>query len=541
MSTERTRSSVENFGMCTKFLDESNLDETSLEKSLSIKRKIPSDDTKPNQELQDLINQFKKSCLENKESRANLMGLRGLTEKISRTMPEQFAFSLKKIFDILRAGFVLGNLDIDNSDINQVVEHIVTSVIDSGLTKKQMNSVLKAFDKELNMCQCKMKDSIDDVTKERLQSYIDQLSLDKNKISQFIEDAFSKNMSYKMDGENQPAFKPESEEDKEAREQEWEDELETMHDELVEAATILMISNLVTTISEGFGDTDVTDMVNKNLYKFDPETIDSITDFTITVPSIIDRDKFKDALEDYKAQIKQEHNFSMEDYIKLDCINENITKLKSDERPIYNTTSSPNAVIAYLYWMEQLMRLNSDSDIINENMKFSNVLKLAVLNIKRKAINLSDKEKQAANTMDAAMNSMIKSMDRQMSPAERERVVRGSILPSASKCVKLAIVLGLAWLVHPAIAIITAIGSFVCISKSNYKERQLALDEIEIELKMCERYIRIYEDRGEMDKLRQCEMIYRNLQRQHQRIKYKMSIDTKHADVSKLPLPTGND
>ena len=72
---------------------------------------------------------------------------------------------------------------------------------------------------------------------------------------------------------------------------------------------------------------------------------------------------------------------------------------------------------------------------------------------------------------------------------------------------------------------------------SQAKERQLALDEIEIELKMCERYIRLYEEQQDMQKIRQCEIIQRNLERQRQRIKYKMAVDFKHADTSSIKDP----
>ena len=69
----------------------------------------------------------------------------------------------------------------------------------------------------------------------------------------------------------------------------------------------------------------------------------------------------------------------------------------------------------------------------------------------------------------------------------------------------------------------------------------MALDEIEIELKMCDRYIRIYEDQQDMEKLRQCEMIQRNLLRQQQRIRYKMKVDFHHADISSVKNVGGED
>ena len=90
------------------------------------------------------------------------------------------------------------------------------------------------------------------------------------------------------------------------------------------------------------------------------------------------------------------------------------------------------------------------------------------------------------------------------------------------------------------IAVISALGYFFTRKKAQRRERQLALDEIEVELKMCERYIRLYEDQQDFKKLRQCEIIQRNLERQRQRIKYKMAVDFKHANISSV-TPKNND
>jgi hypothetical protein len=115
-------------------------------------------------------------------------------------------------------------------------------------------------------------------------------------------------------------------------------------------------------------------------------------------------------------------------------------------------------------------------------------------------------------------------METAMMNDNREAVIKGKLLPSASKCIKIACALGVAWAINPAVAVIGAIGAFACSRKLKAKERQLVLDDIEIELKMCERYIREAEEKGELKKVRQLEIIQRNLQRQQQRIKYNMRV-----------------
>ena len=52
----------------------------------------------------------------------------------------------------------------------------------------------------------------------------------------------------------------------------------------------------------------------------------------------------------------------------------------------------------------------------------------------------------------------------------------------------------------------------------------MVLDEIEIELKMVQKYLDIAESKNDLKATKELLTIQRNLERQRQRIKYKMSI-----------------
>lgn len=56
------------------------------------------------------------------------------------------------------------------------------------------------------------------------------------------------------------------------------------------------------------------------------------------------------------------------------------------------------------------------------------------------------------------------------------------------------------------------------------KERQLVLDEIDIELEMCKRYLRQAEDQNDLEAQKRLLQIQRNLERQKQRITYNMKV-----------------
>ena len=314
-----------------------------------------------------------------------------------------------------------------------------------------------------------------------------------------------------------------------------EDADSTDEDMIKEAANIIMIGNLLESIcSNMLESTTIDDIITNNIPKYNLDTIDALVDFANTAPDVINKDKFTEALIEHRDSLRISRGMNISESIRIDALNENIAKLsEARSYPIYN---DPSGIIAYLLCIDELKHINSEDKSLyfTEAMSFTNTLKLAINNLRRTAINLSEKEKAVANSIDGLMNSITRGMDRQMSAERREQIARGSILPSASKCIKYALVFAAAWVVRPELAIIGAIGAFFCNMHATYRERQVALDEIEVELKMCERYIRMYEEKQDLPKVRQCEIIYRNLQRQHQRIKYRMKIDFKHADTSKV-------
>ena len=112
-----------------------------------------------------------------------------------------------------------------------------------------------------------------------------------------------------------------------------------------------------------------------------------------------------------------------------------------------------------------------------------------------------------------------------MTTDNREAIIKGQIVPSASKIIKMAITGGAAWMINPAIAVIGAIGSLAMSKKLQKKERQLLLDEINIELEMCEKYLKIAEDKDDMKATRELLQIQKRLEREKARITHKAKYD----------------
>ena len=164
------------------------------------------------------------------------------------------------------------------------------------------------------------------------------------------------------------------------------------------------------------------------------------------------------------------------------------------------------------------------NDIKKTGINISSKLKLAQTKLQKSAADLQDKEKKLSEKIDIDMLQVQKSAEKALTNNNREAVIKGSLIPSASRCIKAAIVTGAAWLVSPALAVIGVIGAVGISKKLQKKERQLILDDIEIELQMCDKYLKIAEEKNDMKATRNILQTKRSLQRQKQRINYNMGI-----------------
>lgn len=162
---------------------------------------------------------------------------------------------------------------------------------------------------------------------------------------------------------------------------------------------------------------------------------------------------------------------------------------------------------------------------------FLNSIKLASEKVKKSLQNLSDKDKTVTKNIDVAADSTRKAIEKSLSTDNREAVIKGQIVPSASKVIKGTILAaGTGVLLGPVYAIIGVLGWLGMSKKYQAKERQLVLDEIETELKVCEKYIAIAESKDDVKALRNLWGIQKALERQRSRIRYNMK--TKFNQVS---------
>ena len=166
-----------------------------------------------------------------------------------------------------------------------------------------------------------------------------------------------------------------------------------------------------------------------------------------------------------------------------------------------------------------------DIEEVLHEMSIGNHLTMLIDKVKRGATNLSDKEKVASRTLDSSLENLRRSMEDALKQENREAVIRGHILPSASRIIKLALVSGFTFLISPALTVIYLLGVFALSKGIRARERQLVLDEIDTELKVCKEYVEEAKNKRDMDAYRRCLQIEKKLLRQRDTLNYKMKVE----------------
>ena len=155
-----------------------------------------------------------------------------------------------------------------------------------------------------------------------------------------------------------------------------------------------------------------------------------------------------------------------------------------------------------------------------------NNIKLYLHGLRGKAKQMNQKEKEASRNLDAAFNNFVKSVKNALVSDRREAIIKGSVIPSFSRSLKIATSLAVSGLVtgNPVVPLVAALGGFAASKKLTKRERMLLLDEIETELEVVEKEIANADAKNQIKKYRQLLQYKKDLQRQYQRIKYNIKV-----------------
>ena len=122
-------------------------------------------------------------------------------------------------------------------------------------------------------------------------------------------------------------------------------------------------------------------------------------------------------------------------------------------------------------------------------------------------------------------NTIIASIQKSMKSDRREQIIKGSIIPSMSQCLKQLIAIAGtsavgAFFGAPYIGVLTAVGIFATNKILNDRERQIIYDEIDTELKVVDKEIEMALQDGDTKKYRFLLTYQKKLKRERMRIKY---------------------
>ena len=167
-----------------------------------------------------------------------------------------------------------------------------------------------------------------------------------------------------------------------------------------------------------------------------------------------------------------------------------------------------------------------------------NNLKLYVQGLKAKMKDMSAKEKEWSRNIDMNFSRLSKGMHDALISDRREAIIKGSVIPSFSKCIKIGIALAGLTFINPVASAVVAIGGFAMSKSLTKKERILLLDEIETELEVVDKEIENAESAKNMKKYRKLLTYKKDLQRQYQRIKYNIRVGKDILPGSAVGVPS---
>jgi hypothetical protein len=474
--------------------------------------------------IKKIIHDYKKS---NKKS---IEKFKDAISRIFVQRPEAIIQELPDIMVFVRIGLVIGATVI--SPILGVITLITGFFLKMKVSREQMAKVIEQYAKERDKYK-KLKDETDDEKKkEKYTALYKQYKKDTETLESYESDLYT-------DAENDKR-----EEEKWAKEAEAEmgnnDEFDFDFDMDFDFEEAVKYTEMLAVLYEqlDFTKAEIMGTIKNNIHNMSNEDIYNITEAVKICNDIFDCPKYVAILED---EMLMNNNTFYPSYVRKDTIKtciRDIEQVKYDSLLESSYTQDSNSIpsIDILYnilkckhdIMEDTLKLVTryKNSTINESknedsgMSFMSKLKVASANLKRFALKAKDKDKQLSLKMDSELSRTAKAAKRIMISDSRESIIRGSFLPSASKCIHIALASGAVYLINPVLAIIGLIGFIGCSKVLTEKERNLILDDIDIEIKMCDKYLKIAEDKDDLVAVREIMKTKRDLERQRSRILY---------------------
>lgn len=471
--------------------------------------------------IKKIIHDFKKS------HKKDINNFKDAINRIFIQRPEAIIQELPDIMQFFRLGVVLGATAINPA--LGIITLITGFFLKMKISREQMAKVVEHYSKERDRYKKLANETEDEKKKEKYDALYKQYKKDTETLEMKENDLYT------------------DEENDKRMEEKWAKEAEANADDDFDFDFDFDFEESVQYIERfsalyeqlDFTKSELMATISNNIHSMSNEDIYSITEAVKLCNEVFDCPRYITILEDELARVKSNSTYSLNNVRRVDAIKtcmSDIEKIKYNsilENSAYdfNDDSFPPIDVMYeqLKCKHDLMTdtlefvtryKNSAINEGKEGLSFTSKLKIASENLRRTALKLKDKDKSLSMKLDSELSRVAKSAKKIMISDSREAIIRGTFLPSASKCIHIALASGAAYLIDPVLAIIGLIGFIGCSKVLNEKERNLILDDIDIEIKMCDKYLKIAEDKDDLTAVREIMKTKRDLERQRTRILY---------------------
>lgn len=466
---------------------------------------IENESKNPDKNTKSAIKEFKKSDNKTPEK------FKDVIAKAYTKTPDQIINDTPKIFDVFRFFVVIASFSIN--PILGLITFFSDQFIKRKYSREQCEKMIKKYTNEIDHVNKKIDKCDNEEKKKRLKEYRDKLEDGLYKIKDYESELYSEKEYENIENKRD----------------------ESSSDNFDEAAMVILLAEQAMNINT----VKLEDCIENHIARItETGLIDDITDFIIQSDNFLSLNRIKNIYESHYRDLKRA---AKKDYVAIDTVNNNINKIS--EALYYNTEDDSDETIVendvrlllgYNLFNEALMMLDEElSSPFFIETSFNNTFNIIKNKIQDGIKFLTDKEKEIASKIDSAFTSFKSNVESFFKSDAREQVLKGKILPSASNMLKVALPCGIAGvLIHPVVGAIGMLGYLGVHAGTTHKERQVILDEIELELNMVDRYIQKAESKENLKAVRNLLKTKKRLQKERLRIKYKMKMHGERPDTN---------
>lgn len=468
-----------------------------------VKSLLESEDFADSDDIKNILNKFEA------DQEKSIGRFKNCLLKIYRKSPKNIIDETPHILRLIRVVFILGSFTIPVigpalSLILAFVDHLLSSKIND----KQTKELITALEYERKLAKEKIDKNKGD--KSDLEKYIKCLDKCIEKCDVYRDSITEK----EIEGRDRYGYGSD-------------DDLDFGFDDFnFESSKIVYKTTMLNMLMEAYND----DKFYKNITSNIPHEIAKSGENLYDYMNILK--EFGINVGEIKYIVKKDNEVSVAESTYLTTVTDKVLRGPSISEFITEDQSLVRQFMAY----KSLLDIEKvyEEGVINEAFSM-NTLKLIIQNFKKKIKDLSTKEKAMWQTLDANMSGFMRAVEKSLTSNRREAIIKGSIIPSFSKCLKTAIVVGGVTFVNPIAGLITAMGMYGSSKYLNRRERQLIYDEIDTELKVVEKELQMAENDQDMKKYRFLLQYQKKLARERQRIKYGLKVHGRD-----IPGITGN-